>query len=154
MKTIKTITGLPLELREAVGYIEEYIVKMNSAMAGDMVITLTPATLASSAAAVNAEIALPVGKFVRTVAVELKNAAGEIHDWFTGTLSLADAEVTNGNGTGAVTAATVAMVNGVGVATLEYIGVWAAADTQTLTVTGTVMGNVLAAKTSVDTLGA
>jgi hypothetical protein len=126
-----------------------YLKNVETGLAGDMALVVTPATLGSSAAVVNA------GGFSREIKVELKNAAGDVHEWFNGTFAIAATEVTVGDGTSAIegAATTVTLVNGVGTVTIEYIGTWASADTQTLTVTGsTKLGYAITDKTSVDTL--
>jgi len=119
-----------------------------SAMSGDLVLVLTPATAGSSAATINA------GSFTRDVLVELKNTAGDIHNWFTGTFAIAVVDDTAGDGSSAIaeSATTVALTNGVGTVTIEYSGTWASDDTETLTVTGgTKLGYSIDNKTSVDT---
>lgn len=133
----------------------DYMCAMEKALAGDMVLVLTPATTGSSAAAVTAAIGGAAGKYTRQVKVELKSAAGEVHEWFNGTFAIGVAEVTAGNGVAAIadSATTVELVEGVGTVTIEYTGAWAAADTQTLTVTGgEKLGYAISNKTSVDTL--
>ena len=143
------LIGVQPELRRVVSDTTD---ALSAAAIGDMVIVATPATLGSSAAAVNAAIAAD-GQFDRTVVVTLETAAGAIHNWFNGTFAIAGSEVTAGDGTADTTALTVTVVNGVGTCVLRYIGAWAAADTATLTVTGdTIFGAVVANATSVDTL--
>lgn len=133
----------------------EYMRQIEKALAGDIVLALTPATLGSSAAAVAAAIAGTAGKFVRTVKFELKDAAGNIHTWFNGDIGLAIAESTAGDGVAAIagSATKVSLVEGVGSIDIEYTGTWAAADTSTLTTTQRdIAGVTIAAKTSKDTL--
>lgn len=126
---------------------------MSSAMSGDMVLRLTPATLGSSAAVVAAAIAGAAEKFTRDVLVELVNAAGVVHEWFNGDLAIAGSETTAGDGTADTAEETVTLVNGAGTCSLEYIGAWAAADVATVTVTGgTILGYTVENGTSVDTL--
>lgn len=126
----------------------DYLKNVETALVGDMVLVVTPATLGSSAATVNA------GGFTREVKVELQNAAGDVHEWFNSTFAIA-ASKTSASGViaiaGALTEAS--FVNGRATITLEYSGAWAAADTATLTVTGsTKLGYAITDKTSVDTL--
>lgn len=133
----------------------DYIELQQKAMSGDLVLEALPATTGSSAAAVNAAIGGVATHFDRTVTVKLKDAAGDVHEWFNGTFAIAVVEVTAGNGTasivGGLTAVT--LVDGVGTVTVRYIGTWASGDTSTLTVTGgTKLGYTVANKTSVDTL--
>lgn len=130
---------------------EAFINRLMEAASGDMVIVLDPTTTGSSAAEVTDDIAGAEGEYVRTVGVELQNAAGDVHTWFNGSLTVADTENTDGDGTAAADA-TVALTNGVGTISVAYIGTWIATDSQTITVSGTVLGNALAQKTSVDTL--
>lgn len=145
----RNMLGLPLEFRRKS---TEVINIMNAAMSGDIALMVTPATLGSSAADVNAAI-LADGQFDREVEVKLVDSNGNVHTWFNGELSIAGTEVTAGDGTAGTTAATVTMVNGVGTCVQRYIGTWAAADTATVTVTGgTLLGYTVANDTSVDTL--
>lgn len=104
-----------------------YLGIMETALAGDLVLAVTPAALGSSAAAVNAAIGGTAGKFTRQVRVELQNADGDIHTWFNGSLAIAASEVTAGNGVSAIAggAATVEFTEGVGIVTIEYTGTWA-----------------------------
>ena len=126
----------------------------NKADRGDVVLSCTPATLTSSAAAVTAAISGAAAKFTRAVLVQLKTATGEIHEWFNGSLAIAIADTATGTAAIAGGATTVPIVNGQGVVVIEYTGAWASTNTCTLTVTGgTMMGVTVANKTSVDTLG-
>lgn len=133
----------------------EYLRQMEKALSGDIALVLTPATPGSSAAKVAAAIAGTAKKFVRTVKLELKDAAGNIHTWFNGDIDLTIAEVTAGDGVAAIaeSATKVSLVEGVGSIDIEYTGTWAAADTSTLTTTQRdIAGVTIAAKTSKDTL--
>jgi hypothetical protein len=85
----------------------------------------------------------------------LKDAAGNIHTWFNGDISLTIAESTAGDGVAAIagSATKVSLVEGVGNINIEYTGTWAAADTSTLTTTQRdITGVTIAAETSKDTL--
>jgi hypothetical protein len=133
----------------------EYLEIQQKGMSGDMVLVASPIALGSSAAAVTAAIAGAAAKFTRDVTITLKTAAGEVHSWFNGTFAIAIAEVTAGSGVSAIAGgvAVATFVNGVATVTINYTGVWAAADTQTFTITGsTKLGYAIANKTSVDTL--
>jgi hypothetical protein len=132
---IKDLIGIPLELREALSGAPE-------AMSGDIALRVTPATLASSAAAVNAAIAGAAGKFTREVKIELVTADGDVHKWFNGSLSVAGSETTAGDGTADPSAATVALVDGVGTCVFEYIGAWSGGTKQkeTATAVATITG--------------
>ena len=117
----------------------------DKAMAGDMVFVVTPATVTTSATS---------AAWTRTVRVELKTAAGELHEWFdkaiaTG-VSIAD---TSTAGTATIASTTLTFVNGQ--ATVVVSGdaaAWLATETDTLTIAAaTVMGYTVASKTSVET---
>ena len=129
----------------------DYLIGVERAMAGEMVLVVSPATLGSSAAVVNAAIAAD-DKFVRRVKVELKASAdGDVHQWFTGSFSAAVTK--NGNGTAAIKRNSVELENGVGYVDIVYTGTWAQGDTCTLTITGgTIMGKSISGGTSKDTL--
>lgn len=133
----------------------EYMRQVEKALAGDIVLSVTPATLGSSAAKIATAIAGTAKKFVRTVKFELKDAAGNIHTWFNGDVDLTIVEVTAGDGVSVIaeSATKVSLVEGVGSIDIEYTGVWAAADTSTLTTTQRdIAGVTITAKTSVDTV--
>jgi hypothetical protein len=146
MSGITTREGLQLELRREIAL-------RDKALSGDLVLSVSPATLGSSAAAVNAAIGGAAAKFTRTVVIELQAANGDVHTWFDGTFAIAATKSSSGTVAiaGGISVAT--LVNGRAVVTLEYTGTWASADTQTLTVTGgTKLGYTVSNKTSVDTL--
>ncbi len=115
----------------------DYMIAIEKAMAGDLVLVLTPATLANSAAAVNAAVGGTAEKFVRTVQVELQAADGTVHEWFTGELAAAVAETTAGDGTSAIadSATKVSLENGQGAIDIEYTGAWAGGTKQVETAT-------------------
>lgn len=147
MSDIMNREGFQLELRKEIAL-------RDKAMSGDMVLVVSPATLGSSAAAVNAVIDGDDEKFTRDVRIELQAANGDVHTWFDGTFAIA---ATKSSGSGAIAIAgglsNATLKNGVAVVTLEYTGEWAEADTTTLTVTGgTKLGYTISNKTSVDTL--
>ncbi len=121
---------------------------------GDIILTATPATLGSSAAAVNAAIAGAAGKFTREVVVNLKNTEGTVLRWISKTFAIAVAKSsTSGLVAIADAATTVDVQRGTGTVVIEYTGEWAEEDTVTLTVTGGTLESVaLGNKTSVDTL--
>lgn len=148
MSDIEFREGFPLELRRE-------ILRRDKALSGDMLLVVSPATLASSAAAVNAAIGGAAAKFTRQVVVELQAANGERHDWFDGTFAIAATKSSSGTIAiaGALSVAT--FVNGRATITLEYTGTWTAADTATFTITGGAkLGYTISNKTSVDTLAA
>jgi hypothetical protein len=117
--------------------------RMAEAMAGDMVLDISPATVdrATTAAA-----------WSRDVTITLQNAAGDVHDWYTADLTVAIAD-TSGAGTASVVDLTPAMVNGVCVVAVSGdAALWDVGETDTLTVSDqTIMGYVVAGGTSVQT---
>jgi len=104
----------------------DYMIAIEKAMAGDLVLVLTPATLANSAAAVNAAVGGAAEKFVRTVQVELQAADGTVHEWYTGELAAAVTETTAGDGASTIedSATKVSLENGRGGINIEYTGTW------------------------------
>ena len=124
------------------------------AIQGDMILTVTPTTTGSSASEIATAIAGENLKYTRDVVLQFETTDGIVHDWFNGDMDIAVIETTAGDGTSAIAEGTtsVTFVNGAAAVTLEYIGTWAEADTQTLTVTSdTILGYTIANKTSVDT---
>jgi len=143
---IKEKSGIAPEIREL-------LCSMAAGISGGLSIRVTPATCGSSAAAVATAIASTAAKYQRKVRVEVVDAEGKVADWFNGALSIAATKAsTSGrvaiNGGGA----TVTLKDGAAEVTLDYTGTWAAAETQTLTVSGSIAGVTLTQKTSVDTL--
>jgi len=115
------------------------------AMQGDMVLDISPATVAP----------LPTAAaWDRDVVLTLQNAAGETHTWcnmvFTTTLSVGD---TSSAGTASIVSTTLTFVNGV--ATIVVSGdaaAWLHTETDTLTVGNTtIMGYTVTGGTSVET---
>jgi len=130
-----------------------YLEAMEKGLNGDMVLVLSPATLGSSAAAVNTAIGGAATMFTRTVTVSLKTAEDEICTFLNGTFAAAVANTGTGVIAIADAATVVTLVDGVGTIVIEYTGTWASTDTATLTITGsTKLGYAVADKTSVDTL--
>lgn len=133
-------------------------VNLNSvvkAIAGDIAIEITPAITGGSAAGITTAIAGVNLKYTREIALKLIDIDGTVHDWYNGSMAIAVTETTAGVGTSAISASatTATFVNGMATVIVEYVGAWAAADTQTLTVTGgNILGYAVADKTSVDTL--
>lgn len=132
------LLGLSPKLRGAIDL-------RDKAMAGDMVIVVTPAT--KSSAAVSAA-------WTRDVVIEVQTAAGEVHDWLDKSIangvSIAD---TSSAGTATIASTTLSLVKGRAVVTVTGSNnAWLAADTDTLTVAAaTILGYALASKTSVET---
>ena len=132
----------------------DYMHQIELSMSGDLAIVVAPDKCGSSAAEIAAAVAGEDQKFIRTITVKLTNAAGETLEWFNGSLTVEVTEVTAGDGVSAVVESetTVKLTNGIGTIDIEYTGTWAAEDAQTTTIKGTVLGYVLTAKTSVDTV--
>lgn len=132
----------------------DYMTRIEEAMAADMVLACSPATLGSSAAKIATAVAAGE-KYEVEVTVTLKNAAGDLHEWFNADLAAAVVAATEGTGTAAIKggATKVELRKGTGKLTIEYDAVWAAADTSTLTITGgTFVGKATGNKTSIDTV--
>jgi hypothetical protein len=148
-QAILTRKGIPLAARQAIAH-------RDKALYGDMVLVITPDTVASTAVAVNAAIGGAAAKFTRSVVVELQDALGNRHDWYDGTIAFAATKT--GAGTVAMAAGTpTVMTQGRATATIEYTGAWNAADTAIVTAsfaspTNTRLGYTVAAKASTDTL--
>ena len=92
-----------------------------------------------------------VAPYRRTVLVELVNTAGDRHIWYTGTVPVTIAD--NAAGAASVTGGlNPTMTNGAMTISVVCQGVWAAANTNTLTVAqATILGATVLAKTSVET---
>lgn len=130
----------------------DYQKAVENGLSGDIMIVPVPAACGSSAAAVNTVIGAE-GKFTRTVHVKLTDTDGTVHEWFNGSLAVA-ASKSSTSGLVAIedSATSMLFVNGEGDVIIEYTGAWAADDTATVTVSGTILGYSLTQKTSVDTL--
>lgn len=132
-------SGLPPALRD-----EQNL--RDKAMAGDLVFVCTPATVDRKAAST---------AWSRTVVVELKTAAGEVHTWFNKAIatgvSIAD---TSTAGTATIPSTTLTFVNGrASVVVSSVAAAWVAEETNTLTVAqATILGYTVASKTSVETI--
>ena len=133
-------------------------VNLNSivkAVAGNMIIEVTPSTIGSSAADILAAIVGENLKYTRDIKLKLIAIDGSTHDWYNGAMNIAVTETTAGDGTSTIAdnQTTVTFINGEATVTVEYIGTWAEADTQTLTITGgNILGYAITNKTSIDTL--
>jgi hypothetical protein len=122
-----------------------------AAINGGIALSLSPATLGSSAAAVNT--AIGGDGFTRDVAIQLLDGDSEIVRSNGSFAIAATKDSTSGTVTIEDDLTSINLVDGEATVTLVYAGTWADADTCTLTVTGgTVAGNTVADKTSVDTL--
>lgn len=115
------------------------------AMAGDMVLVATPATVTP----------VPISAaWTRDVVVTLETAAGEVHEWFdkaiTTGVSIAD---TSTAGTATIPSTTLTFADGTVTVTVSGDAQdWLNTETDTLTVAElVVLGYTLTAKTSVET---
>ena len=140
MSLVKDI-GVQPSLREALSL-------RDKALSGDMVFVVTPATVAP----------LPTAAaWTRTVVVELKTAAGEVHTWFNKAIATGvSVATTSVAGTASIPSTTLTFVNGrASVVVSGDAKSWLAAETDTLTVAqATILGYTIAAKTSVETFTA
>jgi hypothetical protein len=119
-----------------------------AAMSGDIVMVITPETVAPAPTAT---------AWTRDVSISIENAAGDVHTWLTQdyatTLSIAD---TSTAGTATIASTTLEIVNGVATVTISGDGAsWLNSETDTLTVGNiTVMGYTVTGGTSVETFTA
>ena len=134
--------------QRAARWLRDALVLRDKAASGDILWVLTPAVVVS----------LPTAAaFTRDVLVELKTAAGEVHDWFNDAIStgvsIADDSTA---GTATIASTTLTIVNGKAVITVSGDeAAWLDTETDTLTVAeATIMGYTVAAKTSVETFTA
>lgn len=129
-------------MEEGIGHVLE---NLASAMAGDLVFVVSPATLVSKPTS---------SAWTRTVTITLQNAAGYVHKWFNKAIatgvSIAD---TSTSGTASIPSTTLTFIEGV--ATVVISGdaqAWLNAETDTLTIAAaTILGYTVASKTSVET---
>ena len=120
----------------------------DKAVDGDII--LITADAGSSAAAVNSAIAGVDEEFVRTVSVELQNAATVRQTWFNGNFPITLSKTGSGIAT---TDNFITLIDGIGTIDITYTGSWVATNTTTLTIIGgSQLGYTVANKTSVDTL--
>lgn len=125
------------------------------AMAGDMVFSALPATPGSSVAAVIAAVAsTPLGnKYLTYVECTLKTAAGEIHEWFSGSVPVTISDDASGAAAMNDGENHVHFVNGRAVACIKYTGTWAEGKVRTFTISAmAILGTTVGAATSIDTL--
>lgn len=139
------------DILKKIGFSPELRKEINlrdKAMSGDLVWVVTPATTGKAARST---------AWTRTVVVELQTVAGEVHTWFskaiTNGVSIAD---TSTAGTATIPSTTLTIVNGRAEVVVSGNAVaWLENETDTLTVAqATILGNTVAAKTSVETFTA
>jgi hypothetical protein len=116
------------------------------ALSGDLVFTVTPATVDRVA-----------GTYAisRDVSIALTDALGNVHTWFNKTITSAcSVGDTSTAGTAAIANTTLIFVNGVATKTITAASAaWVAEETNTLTIAqATIVGTTVASKTSVETI--
>ena len=120
----------------------------NKAMSGDIVMTISPATVTPEPTS---------AAWTRTVSVSLATAAGEVHEWlndtYATTVSIAN---TSTAGTASIASTTLTLVNGKADITVSGDAAdWLDTETDTLTIANiTVLGYTITGGTSVETFTA
>ena len=116
------------------------IARRDEAMAGDMVWTVTPSIVSTEPLAT---------AWTRVVRVNLKNAAGDIHKWFTDTISTGNsiAETSEGAGVVSIVDTDLAIVDGQALVTItgteaDWLGGTAQVDAITCTTAVTAAGTI------------
>lgn len=117
---------------------------MASAMAGDIIAVVFPATKSTAHASAAS----------RTVYVELQDSKGLRHSWCNKTIdTIVTAAKSSSGGTVTVADDAITFENGVATIPVTIGGTWVAADTNTITIAQmTILGATVAAKTSVETM--
>jgi hypothetical protein len=120
------------------------LLRLQEACSGDMVFAIAPPTKAT---------VHPISATARTVRISLTNAAGLVHEWFNGPITVAIAKVSPAGVAALPGGTTPTMTNGVIDIPINLTGTWAAADTDTLTLSSlTIMGKSVTGGTSVETM--
>ena len=130
------------------------------AMSGDVVLECSPSVAGTSAAALNAALA---GTFTKVITINLKSAAGALHNWATLTLSAVTSETVSDVDVSApaMSDSTPDLVNGTVDITLTYntdanvTKTYVAGETVTLTVSAPaagILGYTISDATFIDTL--
>lgn len=117
---------------------------IKSAMTGDIVASTSPAAVNKAATS---------SAWTRTVTITLKNAAGAVHTWFTGTIASA-CSIDDTSTAGTASIPNTSLVFTAGVATKVVSGdaqAWLAAETDTLSTGITLLGFTVPVTTSVQT---
>ena len=91
--------------------------------------------------------------WTRTVLVELQTATGEVHSWFSDSITSGNSISDNGGGTASILSTTLVIVNGrAEVVVSGTEATWANAETDTYTVAeATILNATVASVTSVET---
>lgn len=131
-------------LTNTVSALSTYTDLLASALDGDMVLVITPATV---------DLAETAAGWTRQVTITLETAAGAVHTWYNADLSVAIGD-TSALGEATITDATPPMV--AGTCTVEITGdavQWAAGEADTLTIANqTILGFTVTGGTSVQTI--
>jgi hypothetical protein len=119
---------------------------LRSALAGDIILGISPTTVDRTAV---------TAAWTRTVTLTLKNAAGKVHDWcnlaFATTASIGDSSAL---GAATIASTTVTFVKGVcSIVVTGSNHAWVADETNTLTIASmSILGNTVTGGTSVETI--
>jgi anti-sigma factor RsiW len=125
--------------------IRERFDMLSQAASGDVVIAIYPETVNRAATA---------AAWSRKVTIQLENAAGDVHTWFSDTiatkLSVGDTSVA---GTATIPSTSIVFEDGIATTTVSGdAAAWLAAETDTLTVASlTIYGETITGGTSVQT---
>jgi len=116
------------------------LVSFIKAMSGDMVLNVSPTTVSESAGSTG---------FTKTITVTLETANGQVCSWYNGPVTLAIADTsTAGVASISPAAGSHDMTDGVlSVTLMGSAASWVAADTATLTVSGSIFGYTLTSET-------
>lgn len=135
---IETKLGIAPKLRD-------YLSAISSALSGDIVMTITPATTTRVATAAT---------WTRKVLVTFKDSKGRVHEWLNTTMATkVTAADTSTAGAASVGSANLVVVNGIAEITVTGTAAWAAGATNTVTIANcTVLGVTVAGGTSVETI--
>ncbi|MDR3564797.1 MAG: hypothetical protein P4N59_25660 [Negativicutes bacterium] len=119
------------------------LLRLQEASSGDMAFAISPPTKST--------VHGSAGN--RTVRIQLTNAAGQVHEWFTGQITLAVAKSSSAGTVALPGGTTPTMTGGTYDCVITEGGTWAAADTNTLTLSAlTIMGKSVTGGTSVETM--
>lgn len=136
---IETKLGIAPKLRD-------YLSAISSALSGDIVMTITPATTTRVATAAT---------WTRKVLVTFKDSKGRVHEWLNTTMATkVTAADTSTAGAASVGSANLVVVNGIAEITVTgTAAAWVAGQTNTVTIANcTVLGVTVAGGTSVETI--
>jgi len=116
----------------------------SGALAGDMILSIVPATL-NRAATTDA--------FTRDVVIEVRDSAGNVHEWLNKAFATSLAVSKAGTNAATIPSTTLTLVNGRATVTISATGTWVAGNHNTLTVSNlTIAGYTVTGGTSVETI--